>query len=80
MHGSGLQGTLRDCAVHWVCDDVCCSWFCLRWTNGVEALWLASAVCSTTCGMADGTEVSSICETESPGCMVDLEEGDSVLR
>jgi len=46
----------------------------------VEALWLASAVCSTTCGMADGTEVSSICETESLGCMVDLEEGDSVLR
>ena len=40
---------------------------------------MASAICITTCGMADGTEVSSIGETESLGCMVDLEEGDSVF-
>ena len=53
-------------------------WY-LRWTNGVESLWMASAICIMTCGMADGTEVSSIGETESLGCMVDLEEGDSVF-
>ena len=70
---------VRDGAVHWFCFDVCCRWLYLRWTNGVESLWMASAICIMTCGMADGTEVSSIGETESLGCMVDLEEGDSVF-
>jgi len=39
--GDGLSAAPRDGAVHWICDDVCCRWFCLRWTNGVESLWMA---------------------------------------
>jgi hypothetical protein len=77
--GLMMQGTLRDGAVHWIWDDVCCIFFCLRWTNGVESPWKASTICLTTCDMADGTKVSSIGEPESLGCMVDLEEGDSVF-
>ena len=80
MYDNGLQSIiLHDGAVHWIFIDVCCSWFCLCWTNGMEELWMASTVCSTTCGMADGTEVSSIGETESLGRMVDPQEGDSVF-
>ena len=38
-----------------------------------------STIRRTTCGMADGTEVLGTCETESLGCMVGLEQGNSVF-
>ena len=77
MCDNGLQSILHDGAVHWIFNDLCCSWFCSCWTNGVEELWMASTVCWTTCGMADGTSI--IGETESLGRMVDPQEGDSIF-
>ena len=71
--GDGQQGTLCDGEVYWICNDVCCSSFCLHLTNGVESLWNVLTICLTTCGMADGTQVSNVSAIVSLGSVVTLD-------